>query len=93
MVKGRAATTRPYSANLCILHPVWLPLVSSFSTEEVCGKVVVVRIRQVVALGSVPETIDYGELQGLQALVVGGRWSLVIKAGFTVLRILHIIPV
>ena len=35
-----------------------------------------VHIGQMVALGSVSETDYYGELQGLQALVDGGKWSL-----------------
>ena len=37
---------------------------------------VVVRITQMVALGSDSEYSLLWELQGLQALVVGGRWSL-----------------
>ena len=79
MVKGRAARTRPYSIKfrthllICVFYILFGCV---HFLLKVCGKVVVVRIRQVVALGSVPETIDYGELQGLQALVVGGRWSL-----------------
>ena len=36
---------------------------------------VVVRFIQMVALVSL-NTVYYGELQGLQALVVGDRWSL-----------------
>ena len=79
MVKGRAARTRPYSIKFRTHLPIcvfYILLGCVHFLLKVCGKVVVVHIRQVVALGSVPETIDYGELQGLQALVVGGRWSL-----------------
>ena len=86
MVKGRAARTRPYSIKFRTHLPICVFYILFGCVHfllKVCGKVVVVRIRQVVALGSVPdalgsvpETIDYGELQGLQALVVGGRWSL-----------------
>ena len=79
MVKGRAVRTCPYSIKFRTHLPICVFYILFDCVHfllKVCGKVVVVRIRQVVALGSVPETIDYGELQGLQALVVGGRWSL-----------------
>ena len=79
MVKGRAARTRPYSIKFRTHLPICVFYILFGCVHfllKVCGKVVVVSIRQVVALGSVPETIDYGEMQGLQALVVGGRWSL-----------------